>query len=239
MIEFVKAGGFLMLPILICSIIALAIVIQRFITLRNANIIPENVISHAKKLIATGTPASKSDIKAIDKSSLIGPVLAAGLENANQPRHIMKESLEESGRHATHKMNKYMTTLGTIATITPLLGLLGTVVGMIDVFSVITRMGVGSPGDLAGGISTALITTAAGISVAVPSMIFHRFFKGKINDYSMRMEQEAQKLVDLANSNRAAYGTTPPRPAAQGQAPQRRPAPQNPAALKKKVGDKT
>ncbi len=199
MFEFLKAGGFLMLPILICSVIALAIVIERFITLKARNIIPENIISKAHKIAASGQAPDKKDIDSIRKSSLVGKVLAAGLESSQLPRHIMKENLEETGRHVAHEMDKYMTALGTIASVTPLLGLLGTVVGMIEVFSVITKLGVGSPSDLAGGISTALITTAAGISVAVPSLIFHRYFKGRINDYVVRMEQEALKLVELAS----------------------------------------
>ncbi len=199
MFEFLKAGGFLMLPILICSVIALAIVIERFLTLKPRNIVPENIISKAHKLAAGSQTPSKKEIANIRNSSLIGKVLAAGLESSQLPRHIMKENLEETGRHVAHEMDKYMTTLGTIAAVTPLLGLLGTVVGMIEVFSVITKLGVGSPADLAGGISTALITTAAGISVAVPALIFHRYFKGKINDYVVRMEQEALKLVELAS----------------------------------------
>lgn len=199
MFEFLKAGGFLILPILICSVIALAIVIERLLTLRARNIVPENVISKAHRLAAAGGKPNKAELEAIRGSSLIGKVLAAGLDNSNAPRHIMKESLEETGRHVAHEMDKYMTALGTIAAVTPLLGLLGTVVGMIEVFSVITKLGVGSPTDLAGGISTALITTAAGISIAVPALIFHRYFKGKVNDYVVKMEQEALKLVELAS----------------------------------------
>jgi len=210
MFEFLKAGGFLVLPILICSIIALAIVIERFLALRARNIVPANIISKAHRLAAAGSKPSKKEINAIRNSSLIGKVLAAGLENSHAPRHIMKENLEETGRHAAHEMDKYMTALGTVAAVTPLLGLLGTVIGMIEVFSVITKLGVGSPADLAGGISTALITTAAGISVAVPSLIFHRYFKGKINDYVVRMEQEALKLVELASDKHKRPATTKP-----------------------------
>ena len=220
MFEFLKAGGFLILPILICSIIALAIVIERFFTLKARNIVPANIINKAHKLAASGNNPKKQDVESIRKSSLIGKVLAAGLESSQLPRHIMKENLEETGRHVAHEMDKYMTALGTIAAVTPLLGLLGTVVGMIEVFSVITKMGVGSPTDLAGGISTALITTAAGISVAVPALIFHRYFKGKINDYVVRMEQEALKLVELASDKHRA--PAPTRPTTPSKQPQRR-----------------
>ncbi len=220
MFEFLKAGGFLILPILICSIIALAIVIERFLTLRARNIVPANVVSKAHRLAASGSKPSKQELNTIRNSSLIGKVLAAGLENSHAPRHIMKENLEETGRHVAHEMDKYMTALGTIAAVTPLLGLLGTVIGMIEVFSVITKLGVGSPTDLAGGISTALITTAAGISVAVPSLIFHRYFKGKINDYVVRMEQEALKLVELASDKHKSPAAT--KPVAQQRAPAKR-----------------
>ncbi len=223
MFEFLKAGGFLILPILICSVIALAIVIERFFTLKTRNIIPENIISKAHKLVASGNVPSKKEIESVRNSSLVGKVLAAGLSSLQSPRHIMKESLEETGRHVAHEMDKYMTALGTIAAVTPLLGLLGTVVGMIEVFSVITQMGVGSPTDLAGGISTALITTAAGISVAVPALIFHRYFKGKTNDYVVRMEQEALKMVELASDNRRSpTATIPAAPTTPKQPPRRR-----------------
>lgn len=215
MFEFLQAGGLLIIPILLSSIIAMAIVIERFMTLRTRNIIPDNTIAQAKKLIARGTTPKKSEVEEVRKSSMVGKVLAAGLENSQQPRHIMKESLEEAGRHAAHQLDRYMTALGTIAAITPLLGLLGTVIGMIQVFSVITTMGVGSPTDLAGGISTALITTAAGISVAVPALIFHRYFKGKINDYVMRMEQQALKLVELSADVRQQKPAIKPRPTMQ------------------------
>lgn len=221
MFEFLKAGGLLIIPILLSSIIAMAIVIERFMTLRTRNIIPDNTISQAKKLIVRGTVPKKSEIEEVRKSSVIGKILATGLENSQQPRHIMKESLEEAGRHAAHQLDRYMTALGTIAAITPLLGLLGTVIGMIQVFSVITTMGVGSPTDLAGGISTALITTAAGISVAVPALIFHRYFKGKINDYVMRMEQQALKLVELSADVRQQKTAAKPRPPMQAQTQQR------------------
>ena len=129
---------------------------------------------------------------------MLGRVLASGLENIGQPRHVIKENIEESGRHVIHSMEKYMTTLGTIAAIAPLLGLLGTVIGMIDVFSVITAQGVGSPTELAGGISKALVTTAFGITIAVPALIFHRYFRGKITDYAIEMEKEAIKILTIA-----------------------------------------
>lgn len=232
MIEFIKSGGFLVLPILISSVLALAIIIERFISLNARRIVPENIIRKAHQIALDKNPSAHPDVPSIRESSLIGKVLAAGLQNSNQPRHIMKESLEETGRHAAHEMDKYMTALGTIAAVTPLLGLLGTVIGMIEVFSVITELGVGSPTDLAGGISTALITTAAGISVAVPALIFHRYFKGKINDYVVRMEQEALKLIELsAQSKRPVQQATSPR------VPSRTPVRRRPNPSQRRVND--
>ena len=198
MFEFITAGGLMMVPIIIISIIAMAIIAALFISLNSKRIIPEGTTNAARKLAISGQ-ATPAQIGKLRDSSLLGRVLATGLENAQLPRHALKESIEETGRHVIHAMDKYMTTLGTIAAIAPLLGLLGTVVGMINVFSVITSQGVGSPTELAGGISQALITTAAGISVAVPALIFHRYFRGRINDYAIEMEKETMKLIETIN----------------------------------------
>ncbi len=198
MFEFITAGGILMIPIILISILAMAIIGALFFSLSEKKVMPDGTTNAARKLALSGRP-SPAQINKLRENSLLGRVLATGLENAHLPRHSLKESIEETGRHVIHAMDKYMTTLGTIAAIAPLLGLLGTVVGMINVFSVITSQGVGSPTDLAGGISQALITTAAGISVAVPALIFHRYFRGKINDYAIEMEKETMKLIDTIN----------------------------------------
>ena len=200
MFEYIAAGGVLIIPILLCSIVAMAIIIALFLKLSKKKVVPEGVADMAYKLAVSGkmTPQHVSQIR---EGSLLGTVLAAGLDSVDQPRHVMKTNIEETGRHVIHEMDKFMTTLGTIAAIAPLLGLLGTVVGMISVFSVITSQGVGNPTELAGGISQALITTAAGISVAVPSLIFHRYFRSKISDLAIEMEKSSMKLVDVvANS---------------------------------------
>ncbi len=199
MIEFFQAGGWLMFPIIISSILAMAIIMERSLSLRTGQIVPESDIDRARKLAKTGV-LNAGVIADIRESSLVGRVLATGLESSGLPRHIMKENIEEAGRHAVHEMERYMTALGTISAITPLMGLLGTVLGMIQVFSVITEVGVGSPTDLAGGISQALITTAAGITVAIISMIFHRYFKAKIDDYIVTMEKEAVTLIEIVNN---------------------------------------
>ena len=141
-------------------------------------------------------------IQKIKRQSQLGRVLAAGLVNRHHERQIMKESVEEVGRHVAHELGRFLTTLGTIASITPLLGLLGTVIGMIKVFTVITTMGLGDPGILAEGISVALITTASGLTVAIPSLMFYRYFQGKIDELVITMEQEALKMVEVMHGLR-------------------------------------
>ena len=135
-------------------------------------------------------------MKELRSGSPMGRILASGLVNSYQSRELMKEGIEDTGRHVALDLERFLNTLGTIAAIAPLLGLLGTVVGMIQVFSVMNSVGVGDPGEMAGGISKALITTAAGISVAIPSLAFHRYFRGKVDALIVDMEQEALKLVD-------------------------------------------
>lgn len=201
MFEFIKAGGWLMFPIILSSILALAIIIERFMALQVRKVVPRADIERARQMAASGkvNNAVLDDLRA---SSLVGRVLAIGLESRDLPRHIMKENVEEAGRHVVHTMERYMTALGTIAAITPLMGLLGTVLGMIQTFSAITRVGVGNPTELAGGIAQALITTAAGISIAIVALIFHRYFKAKVDNYVVEMEQEAVRLIEITNANR-------------------------------------
>ncbi len=206
MFEYIAAGGVLIIPIVLCSVLAMAIVIALFLKLSAKRVVPEGVADMAYKL-ATSGKMTPQHIGQIRDGSLLGKVLAAGLDSVDQPRHVMKTNIEETGRHVIHEMDKYMTTLGTIAAIAPLLGLLGTVVGMISVFSVITSQGVGNPTELAGGISQALITTAAGISVAVPALIFHRYFRSKISDLAIEMEKSAMKLVDVVGTSASSKKT--------------------------------
>ncbi len=197
--DFVGAMGVMAIPLVLSSIVAIVVILNLFLTLKKSKVIPEGVAETAQKLARSGK-VTRAHVEKIREGSLLGRVLATGLESLGQPRHLIKENIEESGRHVIHSMDKYMTTLGTIAAIAPLLGLLGTVVGMIEVFSVITAQGVGSPTELAGGISKALLTTAAGIIIAVPALIFHRFFRGKINDYAIEMEKEAIKLISATQA---------------------------------------
>ena len=201
MLELFKAGGWVMWPILLCSIIAVAIIAERFWSLRTKRIAPKNLVAQVYQWEKVGHLDGKR-IVALRKSSPLGRILAAGLVNRKHSRDVMKESIEEVGRHVAHELERFLNALGTIASISPLLGLYGTVLGMIKVFAVITTHGVGDPSILADGISTALITTAAGLSVAIPSLLFHRYFRGKVEDLVMSMEQEALKMVEVMHGLR-------------------------------------
>jgi biopolymer transport protein ExbB len=203
--ELVKAGGWLMLPIIACSVVALAIVVERFWSLQHRRVVPRQLVVRIWQLIQAGK-LTEERLRELRDGSPLGRVLTAGLLNLGNSREVMKEAIEETGRHVAHDLERFLNTLGTIAAITPLLGLLGTVVGMIQVFSVITDVGVGSPGELAGGISQALITTAAGISVAVPALIFHRYFRGRVDELVLEMEMESIKLVEVVHGEREVSG---------------------------------
>jgi biopolymer transport protein ExbB len=203
--ELVQAGGWLMVPILLCSIVAAAIIIERTWTLRQKKVIPEKLLTGIWNLLNNDALTDKH-IAEIEGGSPLGKVLAAGLINRHLSRDLIRESIEETGRHVVHEMERFMNTLGTISTITPLLGLLGTVIGMIRVFTAITVVGVGDPGQLAGGISEALITTAAGLTIAIPALIFYRHLKRKIDDLVVVMEQEAMKLVEFLHGDRKKLG---------------------------------
>lgn len=202
MLELIQSGGWLMYPIVLCSIVALAIVGERLWTLQSSKILPKNLVAQIW-LWHQNNELHSERVKEIGQASALGRLLAAGLLNAQREREVMKETIEETGRHVVHDLERYLNTLGTIASITPLLGLLGTVIGMIKVFSVITSSGVGDPAVLAGGISEALITTAAGLSVAIPSLIFYRHLRRRVDELVVDMEQEALKLVEVMHGQRA------------------------------------
>lgn len=202
MLEILVAGGWMMVPILLCSIVALGIIAERLWTLRRKNIVPEHLIAqiwHWKKTDQLG----KEQIASLRVSSPMGRVLAAGLTNLGNSREIMKESIEETGRHVVHELERYLNSLGTIASISPLMGLLGTVLGIIQMFSGILHGGIGNPQVLAGGLSQALVTTVAGLVVAIPSLIFYRHFHGRIDALVVEMEQEAIKLVEIIHGDRS------------------------------------
>jgi biopolymer transport protein ExbB len=199
--EFVKAGGWMMLPIVICSIVSMAIVIERFWSLQRRRITPGNLVAQVWQW-ARSDVLDEKRIESLRSGSPLGRVLAAGLVNRTYEREVMKESIEEVGRHVIYELGRYLNSLGTIAAISPLLGLLGTVIGMIKVFAAITTQGVGDASILAGGISEALITTAAGLSVAIPTLMFHRYFRGRVEGFVVTMEQEALKLVEALHGAR-------------------------------------
>ena len=201
MFEMIQAGGWLMWPIILCSVIALAISGERFWSLQTKRIAPKHLVAQVWHWHKQDN-LDDAHINALRASSPLGRILAAGLANREHPRDIMKEVIEDTGRQVVHELERYLNTLGTIASITPLLGLLGTVIGMIKVFTAITAQGVGNPGVLAGGISEALITTAAGLSVAIPSLMFYRYFRGRVDELVLRMEEEALKLIEVMHGQR-------------------------------------
>ncbi len=201
MLELFKAGGWLMFPLFACSVIAIAIIVERFWSLQTRRIAPPELITQIWQWLRYNQ-VDQDRIKSLQKNSPLGRILAAGLADRNAARDITKESIEDTGRHVTAMMEKNLNTLGTIAAISPLIGLLGTVFGMIKVFAAITVSGVGNPETLAGGISEALITTAAGLVVAIPSVIFYRYFRGKINHLVVNMEEQAMQLIEILHGDR-------------------------------------
>ena len=201
MVEIIRAGGLLMLPIILCSIVAIAIVIERFWTLSSTRITPKYVLAQVWTWLKNNQLDS-TKLRELRLSSPLGQILAAGLLTSKYGRAAMIESIELSAAQVVHDLERYLNALGTIAAITPLLGLLGTVVGMIRVFSEIMLQGTGNANALAGGISEALITTAAGLSVAIPTYMFHRFFARKVDSLVLGLEQESIKLVDALHSDR-------------------------------------
>ena len=201
MLELVQSGGWIMYPILLCSAIAMAIIAERLWTLQTRKVIPKKLMTGIWNLLKNDQ-LTDQHIEEIERGSPLGKVLAAVLINRHLSREVVRESIEETGRFVAHELERFMNTLGTISTITPLLGLLGTVIGMIKVFSSIMVHGVGDANQLAGGISEALITTAAGLTVAIPSVIFHRYLKRKIDELVLGMEQEAMKLVEVLHGER-------------------------------------
>lgn len=201
MLDILWSGGVLMIPIILCSIAVIAITVERFWTLSPSKIAPRNQLGQVWSLIQNNQMDGEK-LKELRRSSPLGRILAAGLSNSRHGREIMKDSIEEAASQVIHDMERYLTILGTISTVAPLLGLLGTVFGMITVFNSIMMEGTGNAGVLAGGISQALITTAAGLTVAIPSMISHRFFQRRMDTLVVTMEQEAVKLVDALHSER-------------------------------------
>jgi biopolymer transport protein ExbB len=199
--ELVKSGGWMMLPIILCSIIAGAIIAERLWTLRVSRVTPQHLLGKVWLLIKE-KKLDQQKLRELRASSPLGEVLAAGLANSRHGREIMKECIQEAAARVIHEMERYMNALGTIASMAPLLGLLGTVLGMIQIFSAFTGSQMANASVLAGGISTALVTTAAGLIVGIPALFFHRFLQRRIDELVVGMEQEAIKLVEVVQGDR-------------------------------------
>jgi len=194
-LEIVKAGGILMLPIMLCSVIALAVSVERLWSLRRKCVLPDGVSTRARQLLS-GKQISEQKILAMKTDSPLGEVLSVVLAKRHQGRDQIVRAVEDVGRQVAHRLQRYLNALGTIAAITPLLGLLGTVVGMIAVFTKITGAGVGNAGELAGGISQALITTAAGLTVAIPAFVMHRYLRARVDGLILEMEQQTLSVIE-------------------------------------------
>ncbi|RDX35034.1 MotA/TolQ/ExbB proton channel family protein [Kangiella sp. HD9-110m-PIT-SAG06] len=202
--ELFKAGGWTMIPIAICSLIAMAIMVERIWALKRERILPKHLVAQVWTWIKNGQ-FDKSKMRDLKNSSELGEVLTAGLLNHQYGRESMKASINEAGRAVVVRLERYLNTLGSIALVAPLLGLLGTVIGMIKVFTVMRVEGVGNADALAGGISEALITTAAGMAVAIPTLVLHRHFIRRVEELVTDMEQEALKMVDVLHGEREIF----------------------------------
>ena len=199
--ELIKSGGWIMLPIVVCSIIAVAIVAERLWTLRSSRISPPHLLGQVWRWVQD-KQMDQNKFQELRLGSPLGQILAAGLSNSRYGREIMKESIQEAGVKVVSELERYLTPLGTIAAITPLLGLLGTVLGMIEIFSAFMGSGMANAPQLAGGIAKALMTTAAGLFVAIPTLFFHRFLQRRVDQLVVNIEQEAIKLVEVVQGDR-------------------------------------
>ena len=204
MLELIKAGGWVMAPIIALAVLALAIILERFWSLRRKEVLPDGLGEEVRDW-ARGRQLDPKHIDILRRNSPLGELLAAGLDVRHRPREIIKERIEDVGRHVAHRMERFLNTLGTIAAVAPLLGLLGTVFGMIEMFLDILTAGVGDANRLAGGIGQALISTAAGLCVAIPAVMFHRYLRGRVTGYVVDMEKQATALLDALDE-----GASPP-----------------------------
>jgi biopolymer transport protein ExbB len=209
--EIFKTGGPVMWPILLCSIIAVAILAERLWSLQERRVLPPELAAKVWKLVEARQLTDRH-VNMLEQNSPLGRVLAAGLSNRHRSRDIIKESIEDTGRHVVHELERFLNALGTIAAVSPLLGLLGTVTGIISAFNAITSQGVGDPRVLAGGIGEALITTAAGLLVAIPALIGYRYLRGRVDGLVVSMEKEALQLIQALDLQARAERAVKPRP---------------------------
>jgi biopolymer transport protein ExbB len=202
MLDLIIAGGWLMVPIIICSILATAIIIEKCMVLRTEKVAPQNLLTSVLAWINEG-PISRQQVRDLKAHSLLGRIFAAGFLCPSHDKYVLQANIQEAARYVVHEMERFLNFLGTIVMISPMLGLLGTVFGMMQVFTMIMQQGVGNATALAGGIAQALITTAAGLCIAIPTMIFHRYFTRRIDSLILQMEEQAQILADALIKQRA------------------------------------
>ena len=207
MFAIIQAAGWPIWFLLLASVIAVALIIERTATLREGKIVPRNLLDQVIAVYHR-EGISVDVVDRLAKDSPLGQVLAAGLRNFSSSRYVMKEAVEEAGRSVAHDLERFLTTLGTIASAAPLLGLFGTVIGMIEIFGSQSPAGT-NPQQLAHGISVALYNTAFGIAISIPSLIFYRHFKNKVDGFVVQMEQDAAKLVDIVHGERTDYAQAP------------------------------
>ena len=202
-----------MLPLIMLGVLALAIILERFWSLRRNEVLPPGLGAEVRNWAARGR-LDASHLQSLRDNSPLGALLAVALEARNRPREQMRERIEDAGRHLVHRLERYLSALSTIASAGPLLGLLGTVIGMIQMFLGLMDHGAGDVSQLAGGIGKALVCTAAGMMVAIPALIAHRFFRSRVTGYVVEMEKEASALMDALDGRPPVLATGKPAPAA-------------------------
>ena len=200
MLAIIQAAGWPIWPLLIASVVALALIIERMIYLRRAKLLPRQLLDEVVRVYHNGK-VTKEVIETLEQNSPLGTVLAAALRNVNAPRDVMKESIEEAGRGVAHVLERFLTTLGTIASLAPLMGLFGTVVGMIEIFGAQNATGT-NPAQLAHGISVALYNTGFGLAIAMPALVFYRHFRALVDSFIIDMELQSVKFVDIVHGAR-------------------------------------
>ena len=200
MLAIIQAAGWPIWPLLIASIVALALIIERLIYLRRSRILPKQLLDEVVRVYHNGKVTNEI-VERLEQNSPLGMVLAAALRNVDAPRDVMKESIEEAGRGVAHVLERFLTTLGTIASLAPLMGLFGTVVGMIEIFGSQSTTGT-NPATLAHGISVALYNTGFGLAIAMPALVFYRHFRALVDSFIIDMELQAVKFVDVVHGAR-------------------------------------
>lgn len=200
MFAIIQGAGWPIWPLLFASVVAVALIIERALSLRSSKIIPPTLLEQVLAVYQR-QGLNQDVLDKLAKDSPLGEVLAAGLRNHRSSRYVMREAVEEAGRTVAHELERFLTTLGTIATAAPLLGLFGTVIGMIEIFASQSPTGT-NPAQLARGISIALYNTAFGIGIAIPALIFYRHYKNKVDGFVVDMEQQAAKLIDIVHGER-------------------------------------